>query len=156
MHPVVRALMAGAKAIIKYYTNGTENVTWSQGAINGTGTAAKNADHLFIQALTGDNGYITMVTNAVVDLTNINTLNFDIEATVTGGGVNTTIAVGAGTSRTDFNFTAARSSAVSVSRQVISVDVSALTGGYYIKLQSSRQNQADQTSILKVFQVWGE
>jgi hypothetical protein len=161
MHPVVRAILQAVGVTKTYlYKQGDECAAitggWALKNTYGSGTYTEYADHMFIQALTGDNGYINAGTANMIDVTNYNTLYIDLDATVSGGGANTAVYVGTTINPASWSFSAAFITNTSKSRQVVAVDVSALTGNHYIVIQSSRQSAAGQTSLLNVYNVWLE
>lgn len=145
---------------VNYFTNGTQNVAWTTGYSTGAyGSALLLSDSMYLEA-----GYAGTTTNEralrttnTVDLTSINTLYCEV-------AVNTT-----GTSQA-FSFIASTSATGSASTynartqvlagfgdtQVISLNVSGLTGNYYIRVHQRDGSTSSTTgSDATITRIWG-
>lgn len=150
-----------------YYSEGDEgsNITggWVNGYVVRDGVTTKNVDHLYLRATNGGStslgAEIACVTNVQIDLSNIRTLRInwenigmvasglssDINVSTNKAGsaidrnAGLTVTNGAFTRRSDF------------------VDVSALSGLYYVRIHAVASNIAvSKETNLKVYDIWGE
>lgn len=148
---------------IDFYNLGDEMISMTGGWIPGYntgGTATKNADHLYVVAL-DDNGTeeATHVTANEIDLTSINKIYIDW----------TKVGSGASDSRLYLGVTTDTTSRLTVgpadifasggdfTRQIYSLDVSAISGSYHIAC-SARDNDASNSDLSKgyIYRIWGE
>lgn len=141
-----------------YYTEGTQNVDWIKGRTAGDVTF--NPSYMEVTTLQNT---VTVdasaVTDSTVDLTNINTIYVDL-STISGNSPKSpavyicisTIKGGTYSQRD------ARTTASGVlSRQILSVDVSGLSGSYYIRIHVYKANATyNAYHAVNVYNVWGE
>lgn len=148
-----------SKGIVYLYTTGTENVAWEVGYSIGTGSQSKETSNLLMSASCSDGIASTRiyVTTNTVDLTNISTLYTEVEATAGSGGTNAAFALGVGIGKTDNGFSASvAKNTPPFAKQIINVDVSALNGNYYLKLQANANTTNGNNLTVKIYRVWGE
>ena len=153
----------GGVVITPYYTDGVENVAWVKGRDTNDGEqiitkAEKQAGNLYLLAQQSDGKpEIAYVTDALVDLTGINTLYIDWENT--GSAINHYSYFIASTNKTGdrATFNARFINNFKFVRSVSSLDVGALMGNYYIRMHV-KDNDATATakSELKIYRIWGE
>jgi hypothetical protein len=153
--PAKRLIMMSESKTI-YYDSGIENVAWISGYTSGTGDLNKNSDHLYLYAA-NTNSNRTYVTEVAVNLTNIKTLYIDWENTGSTDGSNIS----------RFNVSTSRDSGTATyntrlspaggqfGRNVSSLDVSSLTGEYYIRVHATTLMEMSISEI-KVYRIWGE
>jgi hypothetical protein len=145
-----------------YYTNGTQNVPWTTGFTSGTdGSIFFEASNVVISAgyeyANSTTNERTIVTLNTINLTNINTLYVDWECYVTGGPGQLSYLI-ASSSQVGANsvFNARVSASGSRSRQTTSLNVSGLSGNYYIRIhQRDGSTNLFNGSSLIVYNVWG-
>ena len=139
-------------APVFYYDTGNEfnAITggWVVGYSTFTGTQSKEATYL---NLTTNYGARTYVTNNLIDLATIKKLYIEWEQTGTGTFGCEFIV---GTVKTDKNFTSEIVFTTNFTKRIDTLDVTALTGQYYLK--AITQTIQSSTSTLKVHRIWGE
>lgn len=147
-----------------YYTEGVENIGWSEGAKSlsgGTLTYSEESDHLHITATTSVTAgvYVSTCSDVVIDLTDMATLYVEWEN------------IGASTAdnrayiniHTEDNPNVGKYDGGQVeergafAKQTSSIDVSSLTGSYYIAI-FARDMSTDGSaySVVNVYNVWAE
>ncbi|MDO7787112.1 hypothetical protein [Desulforamulus aquiferis] len=152
-------------SIVPLYTEGVENVLWVPGYAQDAGVQSKESNHLYIEGavanLFNTQGERAYVTDALIDLTHINTLYIDWEKTATpyeiyantyGTFVVSTNKMGDRETRTAW-FT----DRGVWSRRINTINVSSLSGHYYIRVHArTGASLEDYPSKVKVYKVWGE
>ena len=158
MNPILRhlLLLRQSKIIVPYYTEGVENVAWVEGYTRDGGIYdySKAGNRLYIKAEFDVNAAEgTWVTDAQVDLSIIKTLYIDWQSE----GVSPLVHLNASSSKTGryFTFNAQVSQSGVAGRHIASLDVSSLSGLYYLRVHSSAIIE-DRISILSVYRLWGE
>ena len=140
-----------------YYTAGTENVDWIQGSASGV--TFNTGDIEISTELTTTTVESYAVTNVLVDLTNINTLKIDWQGSVyqaVAPGMHLCVSTTKLGTNTTYN---ARLSGgnVSFARRTDSLDVSGLTGNYYLRIHTYKRFSSSASQVsLTVYNVWGE
>jgi len=160
MLPVLKQLLFGEEKIITpYYTLGTENVAWVEGVITATGSQSKEAGDLYLMAedavASAERAYVT---DDTMYLTNIKTLYIDWENTGMSTPVNLSgFVVSPLKIGTVNQYTSRLFKTSTFGRLVEALDVSALSGVFYIRV-NARDNFATgaRKSEIRVFRVWGE
>jgi hypothetical protein len=155
-----------APAETQYYTNGTQNVAWTTGSSSGTdGSVSISSPYITIAA--GYSGFNTTTnertarTTNTVNLSGITTLYVELDTAVRGLGSQSIFHLIASTSSTaSFSTFNARTSLTNQfatgSTTTISLDVSALSGSYFIRLhQRDGSTSSAQGAITYVRRVWG-
>ncbi len=141
-----------------YYKLGIEGALWVAGYSEGSGTQSKESDHLHLYAYNPSGsvyGYRTYVTDVAIDLTSINTLKIDWVGTKTGSYAAAYFAVGM--NKADLGMNASINQTATFSRTIDSLDVSALTGSYYIKIIVwGDRDTTTHSFTADVYNVWGE
>ncbi len=161
MRPILRQLLLFGRGIgwpPWLYRFGVENVAW----VEGTGywnprINIKESDHLYIRVQrNGTTIQGVYVTDIDVDLTNISTLCVDWENIGDASNNNQSYLV-ASTTKDGVHSTAnaKRENINAFARKVDTLDVSSLTGSYYVRVHA-RADADGITSELKVYRVWGE
>ncbi|MBA7578351.1 hypothetical protein ES708_20213 [subsurface metagenome] len=155
--PTGKILLSGISPKPKkyYYTEGVENVSWVVGYSEGGGSQSKESDHLYIYAarINDEFCYRTYVTDLAINMTSIDTLYFDFETI----GVVHLIELGMGGVKMDKGFTTSyRITTDSKARGVVSLDVSAYSGNYYIKLQAYTWSPTYPSSKANIYNVYAE
>ena len=154
-----------AKIVAPYYTLGTEDVAWAEGYTLDDPTYpvvySKEADHLYIQTRRDtDNTEGTYVTDLVVDLTDIKTLYINWQfvnisnahSLYNRASLNVSTQKDGARSVFDAQFDKGYIAGDPVNDEL---DVSTLTGDYYIRVHSFAHTQS-RGSAIKVYKVWGE
>ena len=141
-----------------YYWLGNENVAWVDGNVAGTGYVAKEAENLVVNSGSTETSINrrAYVTDVEIDLTTINTLYVDWGTNYTQPSNVAYLLVG-GTKTGDHNsydLRLSKSDFKGLGRGVYSLDVSSLTGSYYIKIMA--RTVLNYLTTIKVFRVWGE
>ena len=153
-----------------YYWLGNENTLvtgdWVEGYNNITGgstkTLTKEVDHLKIGLTSGSIGSgnisaSTFVTHDLVDLTNISTLKveWDCTSSITNFAyLGLQVVSDKSHNRTTFVASLMYDFVVPFSKRVNELDVSALSGSYYLRIYHQAENGRAQTQ--KTYRVWGE
>jgi hypothetical protein len=150
-----------------YYTNGTQNVPWTTGFSTGSfGSVLFLSSFIYVAA--GDSGGESTInertarTTNAVDLTNISTLYIDWEgltsSPATSQTANFIVSTSSTASFTTFNARAqVIFSAFSGDRRITSLDVSGLTGTYFIRVHSRDGSSTfGRWNTINVYRVWGE
>lgn len=145
-----------------YYNYGVENVEWVEGYDDGTGnTRTKEIDHLFIRAVSGSIRIgSAWVTNVKVDLTDIAVLKLyrNLTTNQVNGNAYCWLLVSAenkGVNHT--NADKASSTTASSATTTHILDVSDLTGEYYIAIHCRMAtHQTRYRADLKAYHIWGE
>lgn len=151
------SLVYSASARTPYYTEGTENVDW----INGSPVVNFNASYMGVTTLTSTaivDAYA--VTNSTVNLTNINTIYIDLSSSRSASvpkltGV--TICISSTKLGAHTTYNAYTTASKALSRQILSVDVSGLSGSYYIRIHAHKGGSTSSSYYaVNVYNVWGE
>jgi hypothetical protein len=156
-----------AAAGASYYTNGTQNVAWTTGFSSGSfGFVSFGGSSIFVYAGSSSGESTTNERTArttnTVDLTNISTLYIDWEGLTSAPATNQTANFIVSTSSTgSFSTFTARTqvifSAFSGDRRTSSLDVSGLTGNYFIRVHSRDGSSTfGRWNEIIVYRVWGE
>lgn len=149
-----------------FYNNGFENIEvtggWVGGYTLGNGSISKEADHLKL-AVTGNvsgGSERAYVTEIKVDVTDISLLKIDWGCSYTGIYPSSVYSVMAVASNKTANHNNGYSGRVLVyepfARKIDSINVSALSGTYYIRVHSVWAGGDATDQILKVYKIWGE
>jgi hypothetical protein len=166
MHPVIRAILQSGSAWDGYfYDLGDEKTIVTGGWVVGSsqtqsgasGTQSKEIDHLklYTASTNVNNAWRTYVTELPINLTDISLLKIDWEIAVTGTVTNQA-RFGVGTVKTDDSFAAQIiHTDSSVARGIETLDVSSLTGNYYIKLWGFAAG-AGRNCTVKGYKIWSE
>lgn len=142
--------------ITYYYNLGAEGVSWVAGNSVGTGTQTKYADHLnlYINSDAGDaSEERTYVTDIAVNLTGISKLNVDWEQLASGGYLAAFIVSTSKTGNTGVWNAIIYDYQIAFARRVQQLDVSVLTGNYYIRVHAVGWQGID--SNVNVYRIWG-
>lgn len=157
MLPVMRQILL-SNTDIKYYTNGKENVPWVEGYSLSTGVVSKEADHLSLSTTrTGveSESWRAFVTDVPVDLTRIKTLEVSWESVGVDDGLGAYLI--ASTNKT--GTVSAQNARLIVgglfSVKTSTLDVSALSGLYYLRIHAS-SNSLDALTLLNVYRLRGK
>jgi len=145
-----------------FYDHGVENVYWDTGYSTdgnaGGGEQGKESTDLYVYAYNNSDGgaWRTWVTGFSYDMTDINTINFLIDFSYTRtstGDAGYYLSIGSSSSAACYT-DSVKVSALNTSRSqtIVSLDVSALTGKYFIKVASMAAIAT--TATLKVYEVW--
>jgi hypothetical protein len=111
------------------YNQGNEVEHLTGGWVSyGTPPVKKNANSIYLVG--GSNVRCIVGTKNQIDLTNINTLFFDID--VTGASSSTSLGVGVNTKQSYDNAVSSVALGASIGRRVVALDVSAVSGMHYI------------------------
>lgn len=144
------------------YDEGREwHVSWVAGYSLGSGSVSKQSDHMYLDAY-GEGGQYTAerayVINSVVDLTEVSKLLVDWSNSGTSVSTNESYLV-ASTNKTGAaaTYDARYRRTSTFSRQVDELDVSTLSGNYYVRVHArDAATGTYQRSTLRVYRVWGE
>lgn len=121
---------------------------WVEGYSYSSGTQSKEIDHLKVNG-TYNGARRTYVTNNPINLAWINTLKIDWVCETQGNAVFVVL----NNKMDDYvNSVAMIFTATSFSRQIGSLDVSSLTGSYYIGVVSNPL----QSNVVRAYRIWGE
>lgn len=119
------------------YDEGTHEDEWVAGYSNDGGSQSKESDHLLMEVdRNNSNPVRTWVTDSPIDLTNVDDVIFEWQGLSSSGGATAVHRVAASTSKGgqlavfDAEFTR---NATSFSRTTDTLDVSGLSGSYYIR-----------------------
>jgi hypothetical protein len=158
INPILKLLLLGKK-VFKYYTSGYENVLWVDGYKTGSGDRSKEADHLYLKSY-GQAGIVQIqyVTGITVNLNNIKTLFIDWENVgSSSNNQNAHLIVSTTQSASTAIFDARVSIDNVFPRTITSLDVSALSGQYYIRVAArTASSGVGVDSIVNVYCLWGE
>lgn len=144
---------------VPFYNLGTENLPYVAGYSNGQGSISKQPDHLYVYAGGGatTDSQKTYVSNIAVSLLNINTIYIDWKSEGVGQEPNITVALCISTVKNGvfgtYNATIYKKGAFA--RTVDSVNVSSLTGSYYLRIHAAIAWN-DSTSLIRVYKIWGQ
>lgn len=149
---------------VYYYNLGDECTAltggWVEGFSEYTGSQSKQSTWLEQYAKVDLYGASrTYVTNNAVDLTNISTLNIEIEATSGSGGTNSWGGLQCSSSdKTGTSDVDAQAVAFSppFTKKTLSVNTSALMGSYYLKVRVNTNSTIGNSITTKTTKVWGE
>ncbi len=141
-----------------YYTEGVEDVAWSNGISSGAGDRSKETDHFYLFAEDVGRADRAFVTSNAIDLTNIKTLFVDWENTGAIDGLNRSRLIAStnnGGGAATYNALLNKNSAFA--RGINELDVSSLVGNYYIRVHAyDDSTTALIASKLNVYRIWGE
>jgi hypothetical protein len=160
MHPVVRAILQSGDSRTYLYKDGDEcNVLtggWVDGHSQGTFLRSKESDHLKI-TISAASSSAAYVTNNAINLTDVNTLNIEWLCDQAGVG-NRGLIFGAGAVKTDnaAEIASAIETTLPFAKKVSQIDVSALSGSYYIKFRVYQSSGVTGSTIGNDFKVWLE
>lgn len=142
------------------YNQGDEHADitggWVIGHSNGVGSQSKQSNYLHLIGGSSGWGVRTYVTNSLIRLTDVNTIYVEWE----NGGSNSTHTISGmvistvktGNIDTNNAFVVVRSNFLPLISQL---DVSAITGDYYIRVHG-QSNTAGVLSSLRVYRIWIE
>lgn len=154
----------GIKLDYLYY-EGEEFVPWETLKLGmNASVLTKEIDHLYLKSNQGTAGNreVSFITTNKIDVTNIDKLyiTWSIDATTTSAGAHGLLGV-ASAKNTTYSVAhymayaeVLRSAFSDISTSVL--DVSALSGEYYIEVLSNSATQSISSTIVKVYNVWGE
>jgi hypothetical protein len=156
-----------APAQTQYYTNGTQNVAWTTGySLGSFGFVSFGSSSIFVYAgsSSGESttNQRTARTTNTVDLTNISTLYIDWQGITSSPATLQTANFIVSTSSTGtFSTFNARTQVIFSSfggdRRTSSLDVSGLTGNYFIRVHSRDGSSTfGRWNEIIVYRVWGE
>jgi hypothetical protein len=143
-----------------YFTNGTQNVPWTTGYSTGSAGDA----YLYSEGMYLTTGLFgtqinerTLRTTNTVNLTNINTLFFEAAITTTGNAQQFNFIVSTSSTGTSSTFNArTQVTAGFGDTQIYSLDVSGLSGNYFIRIHSLDNSTSSFTGNEgTVFRVYG-
>ncbi len=143
-----------------YYTAGTENVDWIKGS--SVGTVTFGASYMSVSTSSTQTAVDSYaVTNVLVNLTNINTLKIDwagsIYQQIIAGMYLCISTTKLGTYGTYNARLSGGSGLDSFARRTDSLDVSGLTGNYYLRIHAQKSSSSVVGSAsLTIYNVWGE
>lgn len=135
-----------------FYNEGMQEVTWSNGYSAGGGSQSKNADHMLLTvSASSERAYVTDV---LIDLKPISKLCVEWSSVgqVVIGALN--VSTDKNGDLTTYDARSSKSPFNSGSRLVNELDVSNLSGQYYIRVHAFNNSNENNTS-LKIFKVWG-
>jgi hypothetical protein len=142
------------------YQQGETFQEWVEGYSTGVGSTDYNSDHLYIEVIGSStkNSRRTLVLAEPLDLTHLKTINIDYELDEQTSGYGfayLNISPNQMTDRNDYVASKYQSNEI---REIISINVSGLSGLHYIKLQmeDTISSSTSYKTVLKVFDVWGE
>ena len=140
------------------YKEGNEFLTnWVAGFLQGTGTQAKESDHLRL-TLTGSDSQITYVTDGAIPLVNISTLFIEWAFDYTGSfPTSAYAALNVSTNKTANQGTYNAQILIQspFARKIDTLNVSSLTGQYYIRGHNIWVGGATTNQTLRIYRVWG-
>lgn len=161
MSLIVMAAVAAARQKLKMlYNLGVEVVAWVAGHAYGDYIRSKNADHLYLNAMGNSDPLVSSevayVTDATQNLTNYSKLKIDWmnDGSVTSG--NHSILVASTNKTANWGtYDACYFKQSSFSRQIDEVDISGLSGDFYVRVHAYMTAE-DFFSVVKVYKVWLE
>ena len=145
---------------VGFYIEGDERIDstggWEVGNSSGTGAQSKNSDHLYLQCYEESATALrTYVTNIPISLTRYK----KIKVLWSNSGHNhdsncSVLAIGGTKTETTANAVKTKT----FSNAVTELDVSTLTGDYYIKVVAQDGTSMGYAAVseLRVYKVWGE
>ena len=144
-----------------FYDEGQDADDWVVGYSNGNGSQSKEADHLYLAIDNNASNAAdrTYVTDAKIDCTLLNVIYIDYEVTDAHDNFNARFAISEGknTNSGSANVTKYRDASGNRSRRTTSIDVSAVTGEYYLRVAARDAGTFEnRPGKLKVYKVWGE
>ena len=140
-----------------YYANGVENIPWVNGYSLRTGTQEKRVNHLYLLTEGEQTSERTFVTDIAIDLTAIKTLYIDWENTGDNHSDNKSRLIASKNKTSSaITFDARLSVDGSFGRATDILDVSGLSGSFFIRVHASLGTNVYRKSELKVYRVWGE
>lgn len=165
---VSKQLIVPASNRLYLYSSGNEctSITgnWIEGFVPSHGASqSKEVDHLYLDAYDtpgGEYAFKTYVTNATVNLDNLNKLKVDWENTGEDHASHNQsgFSIGIVQDGNIYNDSAHLRPYNRFGRRTDELDVSAITGNYYIKVGSvdGSGTYPSVHAIVKVYQIWGE
>lgn len=139
---------------VYHYNAGDEKTAWTEGYSTGSGEQHKFEDNLYLSAET-DGAERTYATAAAVDLSNVESIHIDWQETGSPPGHIESYFVAARSRGGDHSqYDAGVKIDGNFARTSHSVDVSGLTGDYYIRIHTRHTHPAQHNSELRVFRVW--
>jgi hypothetical protein len=165
MHPVVRAILQGGDGRTRLYNLGDENSAltggWGLGLSGAPYTATKNTDNLYIRAsgTAGGIGRATLETQSVVDFTNASKLKIRWKGTVESGELAKQFIIALVNAKlTSYNVLGVASlvKTATFAEEISEIDVSALTGAYYVKFQIYSNNGTSNILNSTMYEMWLE
>ena len=135
-----------------YYNEGVLEDDWTIGYVSGAGSQSKMADHLYLVTGVVNGDERTYVTDAVVNLTDVNTLYIDWES-LTMGRNYLVVSTNKMADYNTFNYRLSHTDAI-FGRTVESLDVSAASGNYYIRVHTRYSLATAQKGELSVYRVY--
>lgn len=145
-----------------YYYLGNEFIDttggWIEGFSQGNGSVEKKTEHMNIKVFnnTSDNGRRSFETNNLINVSNIKTLYVDWENLV---GINdaSSAVLYLANQKATYSTVSEVSVMKNFSRTVSTLDVSQLTGDYYIGVRAFDVSASSNNPVdLNVYRVWGE
>ncbi|MEG6615401.1 pyocin knob domain-containing protein [Peptococcaceae bacterium 1198_IL3148] len=146
-------LLPGFNGLLYY--SGEEHIQFDVGYKTGTATQSKNADCLLLQpsSSTGECAYVTSIE---VDLTNVNTLKVDWEQSYADNNTYSYLIVSTSKTGNFETYNARTYVRGQFARKIDTLDVSNLTGTYYIRVAARRLDTASSSPSHKIYRIWGE
>jgi hypothetical protein len=155
MHPVPRALLQSGDNRIYLYNEGDECTAltggWGDGYDSGIGSKSKQSDHLLLSSGGGNKVYET---NSLISLAGISKIKIKMEGVSSSTQENSAIQLMVGVNNGGYDNLASIRLGGTVANDVYEVDVSILTGNYYVRCWSTSGTGYTNTS--KFYQVWLE
>ena len=138
---------------VYHYNAGDEKTGWIEGYSAGSGAQHKFEKNLYLSAET-DDAERTYATAAAVDLSNVERIHIDWQETGSSPGHIESYFVAARSRGDDHSqYDAGVKIDGNFARTSHSVDVSGLTGDYYIRIHTRHTHPAQHNSELRVFRV---
>lgn len=148
--------------IVKYYTEGVENVEWVEAYSTGDetyGTQSKESDHLYIEIFekTGAATNRTYATKDPVDVTSLKEIEIDMSTSETVAcSIRFGVAQDRDTSNSSASYAVTTGPSAKPNGYTSIMDVSELTGEYYIRVCLMNANSAEsRPGQLRVYNVRG-
>lgn len=130
---------------------------WVEGYSAGTGSQSKETSYFQLYAYSNGEtaGARTYVTNNAINLTDISTIYMEIEAPSGQGGTSSQFQMRIGTAKLDTSASAwVEKKIPPYAKQTISLDVTSLTGNYYLKLYANASGTSGNNITVKITKVW--
>ena len=145
-----------------FYDEGNENISvtggWGVGYTDGNGTQTKESNHLYFAVNGTVENFRTYVTNNAINMTNINSISFEYEINLISGNGNYSYSGIAETRDEKWQaaFVRPQSQNQSLARGVYTLDVSGVSGNFYVKCTALYSSGTSGSLTMKVHRVWGE
>lgn len=135
------------------YEEGEHEDDWVAGYSTGTGSQSKEADHLYLAASGTEMapGQRTYAKDAIVDLTNVNKIFIDWAATLTGDYPSAQLIVSTEKMSSSATYDARLQKDTTFTREVEELDVSGLSGNYYIRVHALGVGSSAEVQIYGIY-----